>query len=82
MFSILFLTMDFNITIPSNLDIDFIQFQKMSFIWNALDSGWSVKKRDNKFFFSKKHEGKREVYLDTYLNNFIESNLNSTNKKV
>ncbi len=82
MFSILILTMEFNINVPSKLDIDFIQLQKMLFIWNALDSGWSVKKRDNKFFFSKKHEGKREVYLDTYLNNFIESNLNSTNKKV
>jgi len=81
MFSILFLTMEFNINVPSKLDIDFIQLQKMLFIWNALDSGWSVKKRDNKFFFSKKHEGKREVYLDTYLNNFIESNLNSPNKK-
>ena len=74
--------MEFNINVPSKLDIDFIQLQKMLFIWNALDSGWSVKKRDNKFFFSKKHAGKREVYLDTYLNNFIESNLNSTNKKV
>jgi hypothetical protein len=52
MFSILFLTMDINIHIPSNVEIDYIQLQKMSFIWNALDSGWSVKKRENKFFFS------------------------------
>ncbi len=72
--------MDIDINIPSNLDIDIIQLQKMNFIWNALESGWSVKKRENKFFFTKKHEGKKEVYLDTYLNNFIESNLKISSK--
>lgn len=72
--------MDIDINIPSNLDIDIIQLQKMNFIWNALETGWSVKKRENKFFFTKKHEGKKEVYLDTYLNNFIESNLKISSK--
>jgi len=72
--------MDIDINIPSNLDIDIIQLQKMNFIWNALESGWSVKKRENKFFFTKKHEGKKEVYLDTYLNNFIEANLKISSK--
>lgn len=72
--------MDIDINIPSNLDIDIIQLQKMNFIWNALESGWSVKKIENKFFFTKKHEGKKEVYLDTYLNNFIESNLKISSK--
>lgn len=80
MFSIIFVIMDIDINIPSNLDIDIIQLQKMNFIWNALESGWSVKKRENKFFFTKKHEGKKEVYLDTYLNNFIESNLKISSK--
>jgi len=37
MFSILFLIMDFDINVSSNMNIDFIQFQKMSFIWNALE---------------------------------------------
>ena len=81
MFSVLILTMDFNINVPSSMDIEFIQLQKMLFIWNALESGWSVKKRENTFLFTKKHEGKKEVYLDAYLNNFIESNLNSTKKQ-
>ena len=80
MFSIIFVIMDIDINIPSNLDIDIIQLQKMNFIWNALESGWSVKKRENKFFFTKKHEGKKEVYLDTYLNNFIEANLKISSK--
>jgi len=80
MFSIIFLIMEIDINIPPNLDIDIIQLQKMNFIWNALESGWSVKKKENKFFFTKKHEGKKEVYLDTYLNNFIESNLRISSK--
>jgi hypothetical protein len=49
--------------------------QKMSFINNAIESGWTVKKRNDKYFFTKKHENKKEVYLDTYLQKFIESNL-------
>ena len=45
--------MEIDINIPPNLDIDIIQLQKMNFIWNALESGWSVKKKENKFFFGK-----------------------------
>jgi hypothetical protein len=67
--------MELKVEVPSNLNIDLIQLQKMTFVYNALDAGWSVKKIDNQYIFSKKHEGKREVYLDTYLQKFIESNL-------
>jgi len=66
--------MDLKFNIPTDLNIDLIQLQKLSFIYNAIESGWSVKKRENKYIFSKKHEGKKEVYLETYLQNFIESN--------
>ena len=59
----------------SDLTPDFIEIQKMSFIHNAIDAGWSVKKREEKYIFSKKHENKKEVYLETYLQRFIESNL-------
>jgi hypothetical protein len=68
----------------SSIDIhqpDFLTIQKMSFIYNALNAGWTIKKKENTFVFSKKHEGKKEVYLETYLQNFIESNLN-TNKQL
>jgi hypothetical protein len=67
--------MDFKIDMSSNMQMDLITFQKMSFIFNAVDAGWSVKKRDDKYIFAKKHEGKKEVYLETYLPKFIESNL-------
>jgi hypothetical protein len=54
---------------------DFIKLQKMRFIYNAIERGWNVKKIDNKFVFSKKHEGKKEIYLETYLQKFIEDNM-------
>ena len=67
--------MDLNINVPSDLNVDLVQLQKMTFIYNALEKGWTVKKIDNQYIFYKKHEGKKEVYLDTYLQKFIESNL-------
>lgn len=49
-------------------------FQKMRFIYNALESGWDVKKRKNVYIFSKKHEGKQEVFEEAFLQEFIKSN--------
>jgi hypothetical protein len=49
--------------------------QRMLFISNALEQGWSVKKRNDAYIFSKKHEGKREIFSDDYLDKFIASNL-------
>ena len=66
--------------VATDLNVGFIEIQKMSFINNAIDSGWSVKKRQDKYIFSKKHENKKEVYLETYLQTFIETNL-SPHKK-
>jgi hypothetical protein len=51
------------------------QLQIMAFLMNALEQGWTVKKRDNEYIFSKKHEGKREVFQENYLESFIQSNL-------
>jgi hypothetical protein len=67
---------DLKFEIPTDINIDLIKLQQLSFIYNAIDAGWSVKKRDNKYIFSKKHEGKKEVYLETYLQKFVEANLN------
>ena len=46
----------------------------MAFLYNALENGWCVKKKDNLYVFTKNHEGKKEVYLDNYLKRFITSN--------
>jgi len=64
-----------HIETPTNLNLDFIKIQKMAFVYNAIESGWSVKKNDDKYIFSKKHEGKKEVYLESYLRKFIEANM-------
>jgi len=63
----------------SNVDIDNIKFQKMMFLYNAVNDGWTIKKKENSYIFKKDHEGKKEVFLDTYLSTFIKDNLNAKN---
>ncbi len=57
------------------MSIDVITFQKMNFIMNAIETGWSVKKNDDNYIFTKKHEGKREVFMSDYLEKFIDKNM-------
>ena len=59
--------------------LDFIKFQKMVFLYNALENGWSIKKRKDKYVFSKNHEGKKEVFDETYLSSFMKQNMNINN---
>jgi hypothetical protein len=47
----------------------------MIFLMNALESGWSIRKKDNNFVFRKRHNHKKEVYSDNYLVNFLKNNL-------
>jgi hypothetical protein len=49
--------------------------QKMQFIFNALEKGWSVKKNKDNYIFTKKHEGKKEVVSDNFLSRFMKENL-------
>tara|TARA_B110000116_G_scaffold238253_1_gene224963 strand:- start:295 stop:507 length:213 start_codon:yes stop_codon:yes gene_type:complete len=58
----------------TELEVDFMKFHKMAFIFNALDNGWTVQKKGNAYIFSKKHEGKKEVFLDNYLKRFMVRN--------
>ena len=63
-------------TVDTNeMKIDCILIQKMIFIHNALEKGWTVKKRKNKYVFSMNHGGKKEVLLDDYLKRFMVENL-------
>ena len=59
----------------SNFKIDAIKFQKMLLLYNSIEQGWSVKKHNESYVFSKKHEGKKEVLEDTYLLKFMKTNL-------
>jgi len=59
--------------------MDFMKFQKMVFLYNALENGWSIKKRKGKYIFAKNHEGKKEVFDETYLSTFMKQNMNINN---
>ena len=62
----------------NNIKVDVIKFQKMIFLYNAIDKGWSVKKRDDSYIFTKNHEGKKEVFENSYLLKFMKSSLDIT----
>jgi hypothetical protein len=69
--------MDIKIKLLGNsVDIDKLTFQKMAFIFNALNDGWSIQKMDESYIFKKNHEGKQEVYEDSYLDIFMKENGN------
>lgn len=58
-----------------NIKVDVIQFKKMLLFFNSIEQGWSVKKRENTYVFTKNHEGKKEVLEDIYLTKFMNDNL-------
>lgn len=73
--------MDIKININSLIDLenknfklDGITFQKMLLLFNALEDGWTIKKKNDSYVFLKNHEGKREVFDDSYLSSFMKSN--------
>ena len=49
-------------------------FQKMVFIMNALNQGWTIKKTGESYIFSKKHENRKEIFQENYLEEFIKQN--------
>jgi hypothetical protein len=61
------------------IEIDKIRFQKMIFLYNALDNGWSIKKRQDSYIFTKNHEGKKEIFDESYLSIFMKENTNINN---
>jgi hypothetical protein len=58
-----------------NVKVDVIKFQKMLLLFNSIEQGWSVKKRNDSYVFTKNHEGKKEVLEDSYLKKFMKTNL-------
>jgi hypothetical protein len=42
---------------------------------NALEKGWTVKKSDESYIFMKKHENRKEIFMESYLEKFILSNI-------
>jgi hypothetical protein len=66
--------MELNIELDTNIKIENIKFQKMLFIFNAINDGWSVKKEDNNYIFTKDHNGKKEIFKEEYLTSFMNKN--------
>ena len=64
-----------DININNKVKINNLDLQKMIFLYNALEDGWQICKNEEKYIFVKKHEGKKEVFLDTYLQRFINDNM-------
>ncbi len=66
-------------------NIDPILVQKMVFVYNALNDGWTVQKKgENKYEFTKNMENeseemKQEINLDDYLRKFLRFNMNIEN---
>jgi hypothetical protein len=73
--------MNFKIEVESlkdleqNIKIDSFKFQKMLLFYNCIEEGWSIKKKHNSFVFTKLHEGKKEIFDDSYLLTFMKANL-------
>jgi hypothetical protein len=70
--------MEFNVNVEdkNNIKFDKIKRHKMILLYNALDNGWSIHKKNDSYIFSKNHEGKKEVFVDSYLIDFIKYNMN------
>lgn len=47
---------------------------KMNFIYNALENGWTIKKRNEYYIFKKRRYDCEEVFLDSFLTDFISDN--------
>jgi len=72
--------MELNINLDTYLEnnavkVDITQFQKMLLLFNAVEDGWTLKKRNSSYVFTKNHEGKKEVLHDDYLIEFMRNNL-------
>ena len=66
--------------VPNMIKMNRTEFQKMTFIINALNDGWTVKKEEDKFVFTKKHENRREIFEENYLSDFINNNMKIWNQ--
>jgi len=66
--------MDIVHALPPN-DVDATTLAKMSFIYNAVNDGWVVRKKKDKYVFTKPHDNRKEVFENAYLEAFIKTNM-------
>tara|TARA_X000000368_G_scaffold64865_1_gene46267 strand:+ start:2838 stop:3047 length:210 start_codon:yes stop_codon:yes gene_type:complete len=53
------------------LSKEYIYNKKLKFIFNAIEDGWTVKKHDGNYIFSKKHDNEPAIFSESYLNEFV-----------
>ncbi len=63
------------IGLPNHMQLSKPAFQKMLFIANALEQGWAIRKSQDSYIFTKKHENRQEIFQENYLETFVASNL-------
>ena len=59
----------------TKINIDLKTLQKMVFVYNSVEKGWTATKKGDHYVFQKLHEGKREVFSEDYLEKFLQENL-------
>jgi|TARA_Y100000992_G_scaffold166828_1_gene112107 hypothetical protein len=47
------------------------EIAKMKFIYNAIEDGWCIKKKDRIYIFKKNHENKKKYVSEDFLKKFI-----------
>tara|TARA_Y100000389_G_scaffold117225_1_gene114417 strand:- start:545 stop:751 length:207 start_codon:yes stop_codon:yes gene_type:complete len=60
-----------NIIDISKVNINSKEFSKIIFIYNALEDGWTIKKNNNKYIFSKHKSKEKQIISENFLNIFI-----------
>jgi len=68
--------------LPNDIITNKKRIKKMLFITNALNNGWTVKKVNESYVFTKKHENLREVFKENYLENFVIQSISSTDSSL
>jgi len=57
------------------IDLEYKNFKKMILIFNAIEDGWNVFKQDDKYYFTKNHENRKEYFTDDYVSDFLKKYL-------
>jgi hypothetical protein len=55
----------------SNFKINNKELSKIMFIYNAIEDGWTIKKKEDKYIFTKQKCKEKHIYNDEFLENFI-----------
>jgi|TARA_Y100000389_G_C17466334_1_gene525972 hypothetical protein len=54
---------------------DHKKLAKLQFIHNALEKGWSVRKREANYVFRKRHNGEIRVFQKSFIEEFVREHL-------